>query len=81
MPCRIWLRYGPGHTAHWAGTVTGPAQPAGTIVHTGPGVYSVIPADNLRPWLIALLAVGVLILAVMTALLRRRRQPVRHAVR
>jgi hypothetical protein len=73
--CRVRLHYGAGLTAGWAGRVAIPAPPRVRIVHTGRGAYSVVPAgDRLTPWLIALLAVGVLILAALAVLIRQRRR-------
>jgi hypothetical protein len=77
VPCRVRLHYGTGLTARWAGQVAIPAAPRARIVHTGRGAYSVVPTgDRLTPWLIAVLAVGMLILAALAVLiLRRRRLP------
>lgn len=74
VPCLVRLRYGHGQTASWTGPVTLPGAPRIRIVHTGPGAYSAVPAgDSVLPWLIGLLAVGILILAALATLLRRRR--------
>jgi hypothetical protein len=75
MPCTVRLRYGPGLTASWTGSVTIPAPPAGRIVHTGPGAYSVIPPNTIPAWAIALIVIGALALLAMAAsLLRTRRR-------
>ena len=47
MPCAVWLGYGNGLIARWAGSVTVPALPRTHIVHTGPGAYSVIPNNGI----------------------------------
>jgi hypothetical protein len=73
MPCTVRLRYGPGLTARWAGRVTVPAAPRIRIVHTGPGVYSVLPDNGIPPWAIALMVLGALVLAALVLLLFRRR--------
>jgi hypothetical protein len=74
MPCMVRLGYHDGLTASWAGSVTVPAPPRGRIIHTGPGAYSVVPAGGIPPWAIALLIVGVLVLAGMAVLLLRTRR-------
>jgi hypothetical protein len=75
VPCTVRLRYGAGLIARWAGLVAIPAPPRTHTVHTGPGAYSVVSSGNgLLPWLIALVAVGVLILAALAVLIRRRRR-------
>ena len=77
MLCAVSLGYGHGLTARWAGSVTVPAPPRARIVHTGPGAYSVVPpASGIPAWAIALMVVGVVLLAAMAVavvlLLRRR---------
>jgi Bacterial protein of unknown function (DUF916) len=77
MPCAVWLGYGNGLIARWAGSVTVPALPRTHIVHTGPGAYSVIPNNGIPAWAIALIVIGVLVLvlaawAVVLLRLRRR---------
>jgi hypothetical protein len=71
MPCTVRLRYGVGLTVSWTGSVTIPAPPAGHIVHTGPGAYTVIPPNTIPPWAIALIVIGGLALVVMALLLVR----------
>ena len=71
MPCTVRLRYGVGLTVSWAGSVTVPAPPAGHIVHTGPGAYSVIPPATIPAWAIALIVIGALALVTMAVLLLR----------
>jgi LPXTG-motif cell wall-anchored protein len=70
----VRLRYGPGLTVSWTGSVTIPAPPAGRIVHTGPGAYSVIPPNTIPAWAIALIVIGALALLAMAALLLRTRR-------
>lgn len=77
VPCTVVLRYGRGLTARWAGQIAIPAPPHTRVVHTGLGTYSVVSSGSgILPWLIGLLTVGVLILAALAVLIRRRR-PVR----
>ena len=76
MPCAVWLGYGNGLIARWAGSVTVPALPRTHIVHTGPGAYSVIPNNGIPAWAIALIVIGVLVLVLAAwavVLLRLRR--------
>jgi hypothetical protein len=79
MPCTVWLGYGNGLIARWAGSVTVPAPPSGRIVHTGPGAYSVIPDNGIPTWAIALMAIGVLLLGAMAVVLLRLRRRSRIA--
>jgi hypothetical protein len=74
MPCTVWLGYGNGLTARWAGLVTVPGPPRARIVHTGPGVYSVVPYGGIPAWAVALLVIGVLVLAALAAVLLRLRR-------
>jgi hypothetical protein len=76
MPCAVWLGYGNGLIARWAGLVTVPAPPRTRIIHTGPGAYSVVPDAGIPVWAIALLVIGVLLLllAAMAAVLLRQRR-------
>lgn len=74
MPCTVWLGYGNGLIARWAGSVTVPAPPRTRIVHTGPGAYSVVPENGIPAWGVALLVIGVLVLAVLTMVLLRLRR-------
>ena len=69
MPCAVRFSYGNGQIASWAGPVTVPAPPRARIVHTGPGAYSVVPEGGIPAWAIALLVIGVLVLAVLAGLL------------
>jgi hypothetical protein len=71
--CTVVLDYGNGMTARWAGPVALPAAPRTRIVHTGPGSYTALHAGSgILPWLIALLALVIAILAVTAVVLRRR---------
>lgn len=74
MPCTVRLRYGPGLTVSWTGSVTIPAPPGVRIVHTGPGAYTVIPPNTIPAWAIALIVIGALALLTMAVLLRRMRR-------
>jgi len=74
MPCAVWLGYGNGLIARWAGQVTVPAPPRVHIVHTGPGAYAIVPDAGIPTWAIALLAVGALLLAAMAVVLLRLRR-------
>lgn len=74
MPCSVRLRYGDGLTVTWAGLVTVPAPSRSRIIHTGPGAYSVVPASGIPPWAIALIIIGVLIVAALAVLLLRTRR-------
>ena len=84
MPCAVRLGYGNGNRliATWAGLVTVPAPPRVSIIHTGPGAYSIVPAAAGIPvWAIALLIIGALLLAAMAVLLlrqHRRREATRR---
>jgi Bacterial protein of unknown function (DUF916) len=76
MPCAVWLAYGNGLIARWAGLVTVPAPPSARVVHTGPGAYSVLPDNGIPAWAIALIVIGALALAALAlalVLLRLRR--------
>jgi hypothetical protein len=83
MPCTVRIRYGRGLVVSWAGMVTVPAPPRTRIIHTGPGAYAVIPASTIPGWAIALIVIGVLVLAALVLLLlrMRRRSPGHHAGR
>jgi hypothetical protein len=74
MPCAVWLGYGHGLIVRWAGLVSVPAPPRVRIIHTGPGAYSVVPDLGIPAWAVALLGVGVLVLAAMAAVLLRLRR-------
>jgi len=71
MPCAVRLGYGNGLIVSWAGSVTVPAAARGRIIHTGPGAYSVVPAGGIPPWAIALIVIGVLVMAALAVLLLR----------
>jgi hypothetical protein len=74
MPCAVWLAYGNGLIARWAGSVTVPAPPRNRIVHTGPGAYSVIPDNGIPTWAIVLIVIGALVLAALAVVLLRLRR-------
>jgi hypothetical protein len=75
MPCAVWLAYGNGLIARWAGLVTVPAPPSARVVHTGSGAYSVLPDNGIPAWAIALIVIGGLALAALALLLLRLRRP------
>ena len=68
MPCTVKLGYANGPTATWSGTIAIPSNPRTTIVHTGKGAYSSVPADDIPNWALALIALGGLILLTTTTL-------------
>jgi hypothetical protein len=72
MPCAVQLAYGNGLIARWAGSVTVPVPPPARIIHTGPGAYSVVPENGIPGWAIALIVIGVLVLAALAVLLLLR---------
>jgi hypothetical protein len=74
MPCAVRLGYGQGLAVSWAGSVTVPVPPQVRIYHTGPGAYAVVPEGGIPSWAIALLVVGVLVLAAVAVLLLRTRR-------
>jgi hypothetical protein len=74
MPCAVRIRYGHGLVVSWAGMVTVPAPPRTRIIHTGPGAYAVIPTSTIPAWAIALIVIGVLVLAALVLLLLRMRR-------
>jgi hypothetical protein len=71
--CTVRLRYGSGSYAKWSGIVRMPAGAQPRIVRTGPGTYSLLPPGGIPAWAIGLLVLGLLILAVLSALLVRGR--------
>ena len=73
LPCQVWLRYGRHQTVRWAGLVSVPAPTGSRIAHTGHGAYSVIPKGGIPVWAVALIVIGVLVLAGLGVLLYRRR--------
>jgi hypothetical protein len=78
VPCTVRIRYGNGLIATWSGSVTIPSPPHVRVIHTGQGAYSIVPAGGVPTWAIALLVLGLLILATAAALLLRRRRPGHH---
>jgi len=51
-----------------------PVPPATRIIHTGPGAYAVIPSSGVPDWAIAVIVLGVLVLAAASALLLQLRR-------
>jgi hypothetical protein len=74
VPCTVRLDYGSGLAASWSGSVAVPVAPRTRIIHTGPGVYAVIPSSGIPPWAIALIVIGVLALAAAAAVLFQLRR-------
>jgi hypothetical protein len=73
--CVIRIRYGQGHVVSWFGPVTIPGAPAGRVVRTGNGAYALISQSGIPPWGVALIIIGLLILAGISLLLYRQRRP------
>jgi LPXTG-motif cell wall-anchored protein len=74
VPCTVRLDYGSRLTASWSGSVAVPVPPRTRIIHTGPGVYAIIPSTGVPAWAIALMVIGVLALAAVAALLLQLRR-------
>jgi hypothetical protein len=74
VPCTVRLDYGNRLTASWSGSVAVPVPPATRIIHTGPGAYAVIPSSGVPAWAIAVIVIGVLVLAAASALLLQLRR-------
>lgn len=82
LPCKVSLSYGNHQTLSWTGQVTIPGAPATHVIHTANGAYAVIPNGGVPPWAIALIGIGVLILAGIGGVLVRpmlARRPGRRA--
>jgi hypothetical protein len=75
IPCSAQLHYGKDQTVRWAGTVTIPAPSSARIVHTGNGTYAEIPQPGIPTWAIALIVLGVLLLAGLAFLFYRVYRP------
>jgi hypothetical protein len=71
LPCEVSLNYGNHQTLSWTGQVTIPGAPATHLIHTANGAYAVIPNGGVPPWAIALIGIGVLILAGIGGVLVR----------
>lgn len=71
LPCKVSLYYGNHQTVSWTGRVEIPGAPATRIIHTANGAYTVIPDGGVPPWAMALIGIGVLILAGIGAVLIR----------
>jgi hypothetical protein len=78
IACTVRLSYGHGQVNTWKGLVTVPALPRTRVVHTGPGVYAVIPAGGIPTWVYVLIGFCALALAAVVVLLLRLRR-LRHA--
>jgi hypothetical protein len=76
VPCAIRVRYGKGQVVSWTGLVAIPGSLRGRVVQTGKGAYTLIPPQNGIPrWGIALIIIGLLLLAAVSVLLYRQRRP------
>jgi hypothetical protein len=71
LPCKVLLHYGNHQTVSWTGRVTIPGAPDTHVIHTANGAYAVVPNGGVPPWAIALIAIGVLILAGIGGVLVR----------
>ncbi len=77
LPCTVRLHDDAGHGVEWSGTV-GVATPARVrTIHTGAGAYSTVPGNPVPWWAVALLVIGVLILAALARVLMLYRRSVR----
>jgi len=75
VPCAIRIRYGRHHVVSWSGPVAIPGAPAGHYVHTGNGAYSLVSANGIPTWGVALIIIGLLIMAGISFLLYRQQRP------
>jgi hypothetical protein len=73
--CLIHIGYGEGHVVSWFGRVTIPGAPAGRVVRTGNGAYALVSQNGIPGWAMALIIIGLLILAGISFLLYRQRRP------
>jgi hypothetical protein len=73
LPCTVRLDDGTDRPATWSGTVDLAPADARKLIHTSNGTYTQLPDTTTPPWAIALIVIGVLILATLLALLVRRR--------
>jgi hypothetical protein len=71
LPCKVSLYYGNHQTVTWTGRVRIPGAPATRVIHTANGAYTAIPDGGVPPWAMALIGIGVLILAGIGAVLIR----------
>ncbi|HEY6278175.1 MAG TPA: hypothetical protein VIX86_17805 [Streptosporangiaceae bacterium] len=74
VPCRLVLHDGAARPVIWSGTVDLPVPTPAVTLLTGRGVYTAVPRNTVPPWAVALMVIGVLILAALGALLLRRRR-------
>ncbi|HUN33125.1 MAG TPA: DUF916 domain-containing protein [Trebonia sp.] len=75
MPCTVRIRYAQDHVVSWSGPVTVPGAPAGRVVHDGNGAYTLISSNGIPSWGVALIIIGLLILAGICFLLYRQQRP------
>jgi hypothetical protein len=67
----VSLHYGRDQTVTWTGRVRIPGAPHTHVIHIANGAYAVIPDRGVPPWAMALIGIGVLILAGIGAVLIR----------
>jgi hypothetical protein len=73
--CLIHIRYGQGQLLSWFGRVAIPGGPTGRVVRTGNGAYALVSQNGIPTWGVALIIIGLLILAGICFLLYRQRRP------
>jgi hypothetical protein len=71
LPCKVSLYYGSHQTVSWAGLVRIPGASETRVIHTANGAYTVISKGGVPPWAVALIGIGVLMLAGISAVLLR----------
>jgi hypothetical protein len=76
VSCTVRLSYGNDQQATWSGRVTFPGPPHTRTYHVGPGVYASVPESGIPAWVIALYALGAVILVLLVVLLIRSRRSV-----
>ncbi len=72
--CTVRLTYGSGQVASWTGPVTIPAVPHAHMVAVGNGDYAALPDGGIPPWAIALIVLGLLLLAGLAVIVLRLRR-------
>jgi MYXO-CTERM domain-containing protein len=78
LTCAVRLRDATGRTTGWSGEVELPPMTQKKTVRTGEGAYTTLPIDDVPPWTIVLVIIGVLTLAALLALLALQRRHRRH---
>jgi hypothetical protein len=81
--CTVRLRTSAGATVTWSGSVNVPPETVTRTYHPAKGVYVSLPESTIPSWAVALMVIGVLILASLAALViqhrRQQRRPARVA--